>query len=76
MSRDKDEKNNLMEQKNHLDGLAIVALLILCVSWGAQPVAIKLIAADISPVMQSAIRSIGATILVGLVGSPSQRVSD
>jgi len=55
-----------MERKNHLDGLAIAALLILCVSWGGQQVAIKLTAADISPVLQSGIRSIGATILVGL----------
>ncbi len=55
-----------MEQKNHLDGIAITALLILCMSWGMQQVAIKLITADISPVMQSAIRSIGATIFVGL----------
>jgi drug/metabolite transporter (DMT)-like permease len=66
MCRCKDEKNKLMEQKNHLDGLAIAALLVLCVSWGGQQVAIKLIVADISPVMQSAIRSIGATLLVGL----------
>jgi drug/metabolite transporter (DMT)-like permease len=55
-----------MDHKKHLDGLAIAALLILCISWGAQQVAIKLIAADVSPVMQSAIRSIGATLLVGL----------
>lgn len=55
-----------MERKNHLDGLAIGALLILCLSWSGQQVAIKLIAADISPVMQCAIRSIGATIIVGL----------
>lgn len=55
-----------MQRKNHLDGLAIAALLVLCVSWGAQQVAIKLVAADISPVMQSAIRSIGATIVVGI----------
>ncbi len=55
-----------MEQKNHLDGIAIAALFILCISWGGQQVAIKLIAADISPVMQSGIRSIGATILDGL----------
>jgi drug/metabolite transporter (DMT)-like permease len=32
---------------------------------GGQQVAIKLTAADISPVMQSGIRSVGATILVG-----------
>jgi len=55
-----------MEPKSRLDGLAISALLILCLSWGGQQVAIKLAAADISPVMQSALRSIGATILVGL----------
>jgi len=55
-----------MESKTHLDGLAISALLVLCVSWGGQQVAIKLAAADISPVMQSALRSIGATVLVGL----------
>ena len=55
-----------MEPKSHLDGLAISALLILCVSWGGQQVAIKLAAADVSPVMQSALRSIGATLLVGL----------
>ena len=55
-----------MEQKNYLDGLAIAVLFILCASWGGQQVAIKLIAADIPPVMQSGIRSIGATVLVGL----------
>jgi drug/metabolite transporter (DMT)-like permease len=63
-----------VERKNHLDGLAIGALLILCLSWSGQQVAIKLIAADISPVMQCAIRSIGATILVGL-WAISRRVS-
>ena len=55
-----------MKQKKHLDGLAVAALLILCISWGGQQVAIKLIAADVSPVMQSAIRSIGATFIVVL----------
>ncbi len=55
-----------MAQRTNLDGIAIAALLILCISWGGQQVAIKIIAADISPVMQAAIRSIGATFLVGL----------
>jgi drug/metabolite transporter (DMT)-like permease len=54
----------LLDRKEHLDSLAVGALLILCASWGLQQVAIKLIAADISPVMQSALRSIGATIIV------------
>lgn len=53
-------------RNQQLDGIAIAMLLILCVSWGVQQVAIKLVAADVSPVMQSAIRSIGATIIVGL----------
>ena len=56
----------MLERKSHLDGLAMAGLLLLCMSWGGQQVAIKLIAADVSPVMQSAIRSIGATVLVGL----------
>jgi len=66
MCRGKNEKNNVVEQRKHLDGFAVAVLLILCLSWGGQQVAIKLIVADISPVMQSAIRSIGATLIVGL----------
>jgi len=53
-------------KNDHLDGLSIILLLVLCASWGLQNVAIKLSAADISPVMQSGIRSVGASILVGL----------
>lgn len=41
-------------------------LLVLCLSWGAQQVVIKLAANDISPVMQAALRSIGATVLIVL----------
>jgi drug/metabolite transporter (DMT)-like permease len=53
-----------MERKTHLDTLSILILLILCISWGGQQVAIKLTAADISPVMQAALRSIIATFVV------------
>jgi len=56
----------LVDRKEHLDTIASILLLILCASWGLQQVAIKLIAADVSPVMQSAIRSIGATLIVSL----------
>ncbi len=55
-----------MNTKQRLDGLAVASLIILCFSWGGQQVAIKLAAADFSPVMQSAVRSIGATFLVWL----------
>ena len=52
-------------KKQQLDSIAVGVLLVLCISWGVQQVAIKLVAADVSPVMQSAIRSIGATFIVG-----------
>ncbi len=54
----------MTDRKDHLDSLAVGLLLILCASWGLQQVAIKIIAADVSPVMQAAIRSVGATLLV------------
>ena len=34
MCRGKDEKNNLMGQKSHLDGLAVAVLLILLCQLG------------------------------------------
>ena len=55
-----------MDRKTHLDPLAVFLLLILCISWGAQQVVIKLTAPDISPVMQAALRSIIAAIAVAL----------
>ncbi|MDH3440952.1 MAG: DMT family transporter, partial [Gammaproteobacteria bacterium] len=54
----------MIEKRDHLDVLAMSTLLILCMSWGIQQVAIKVTLADISPVMQAAIRSIGATVLL------------
>lgn len=53
-------------RKSHLDGLSIILLTILCASWGLQQVAIKLSADDIAPIIQSALRSGGAAILVWL----------
>lgn len=50
--------------KTHLDGLAMAILLICCASWGLQQIAVKWIIADISPVMQAALRSIGAFFLI------------
>lgn len=55
-----------MDRKTHLDTLAVVALVILCISWGGQQVAVIMVIDDISPVMQSAIRSMGATILIAI----------
>jgi len=64
-----------LERRNQLDALAVILLLVLCMSWGGQQVAIKMTVADVSPVMQAAIRSIGSTILIALwMLSRSQRI--
>jgi len=54
----------LIDKKDHLDVLAVSTVLILCLSWGVQQVVIKLTLVDISPVMQAAIRSIGAMVIL------------
>lgn len=55
----------MIDKKDHLDVLAVSTVLILCLSWGVQQVVIKLTLVDISPVMQAAIRSIGAMVILG-----------
>jgi drug/metabolite transporter (DMT)-like permease len=51
-------------KKDALDRTAILVLVVLCASWGLQQVTIKIANQGISPVWQSGIRSIGATILL------------
>jgi len=48
-----------------LDLRAITLVLVLCVIWGIQQVAIKMVAEDVSPVMQLAIRFAGAAGVFG-----------
>ena len=55
----------LSDRKNTLDLTAMIILVVLCASWGLQQVAIKVAAQGVSPILQSGIRSIGATILIG-----------
>ena len=50
----------------HLDGRAAALMVFLCAIWGLQQVAIKLGAPDMAPLLQSAVRSIGAVVLVWL----------
>ena len=57
---------HISPRKENLDLLAILTLVVLCASWGMQQVAIKIASQGISPVLQSGIRSVGATILVAL----------
>lgn len=53
-------------QKNYLDGQAITLLTLLCLLFGWQQIAIKFTLDGISPLMQAGLRSVGATLLVGL----------
>lgn len=50
-----------------LDTLATSVMLLLCVCWGFQQIAIKLVAADISPIMQVGLRSAFAALVLGAV---------
>lgn len=51
-------------RKNDLDGLAVVLLLGCCVFWGLQQVLAKATLAEVPPVFQSAVRAVGATLLL------------
>ena len=47
-----------------VDATAAAIMVLLCLSWGLNQVAVKIALADIPPFMQAAIRSIGALIIV------------
>lgn len=47
-----------------LDALAAAVIVVLCLSWGFNQVAVKLAIHDIPPLSQGAIRSVVATIIV------------
>lgn len=56
-----------MDTRKALDGQAIGLMLLLCLVWGLQQVALKATADDITPMFQIALRSGVAALLVGLV---------
>lgn len=49
-----------------LDGVAIIVTVVLCLSWGINQVAIKLAIPEIPALLQSAVRSTGAAIIVAV----------
>jgi len=49
-----------------LDFTAMAILVVLCASWGLQQVAIKVAISGVPPLLQSGIRSVGATIFIWL----------
>lgn len=56
-----------MDTRRELDGRATGLMLMLCVLWALQQVAIKANAQDIAPLLQLALRSGIAAVLVGLL---------
>lgn len=54
-----------MDTRNALDTRAISLMTVLCAIWGMQQVVLKATATDISPIMQIALRSGVAALLVG-----------
>jgi drug/metabolite transporter (DMT)-like permease len=54
----------MSQERSALDATAVSVMVLLTALWGFQQVTIKLIAADVSLVMQAAIRSIVATALL------------
>ena len=54
------------QRTDHLDGLAIALLLGCCVFWGLQQVLAKITLSEMPPVFQSAVRAVGATVLLSV----------
>jgi drug/metabolite transporter (DMT)-like permease len=53
-----------LNEKQALDLTAMAMLVVLCASWALQQVTIKVANPGVSPILQSGIRSVGATVLV------------
>ena len=57
-----------MSTRKSLDGLAVSSMVVLCLIWGMQQVAMRSIAADVAPLLQVALRSGVAAALVWVFG--------
>lgn len=56
-----------MDSRKTLDATSISLMVVLCLIWGLTQVVLKMAAADITPLMQIALRSGVAALLVGLL---------
>ena len=54
------------ERKTRLDGVAIASLVLCCFLWGLNQVAAKVAIAEVPPLAQAALRSLGGAALVFL----------
>lgn len=50
-----------------LDRLAVFLMLVLCASWGFNQITAKIALADVPPLIQAATRSLGATLVLGVI---------
>lgn len=55
---------NTLDQRLAIDNKASAIMVVLCLIWSFQQIALKVVAADITPIMQIALRSSGAAVLV------------
>ncbi len=52
------------ERHSHLDGRAVLLLVVCCFLWGLNQVAAKVAIAEVPPLWQAALRSLGGALLV------------
>lgn len=65
-----------MPIRQPLDSFAVSLMVVLCLLWGLQQVAVKAIAPDMGPILQLGLRSVVAALLVwGLILGRGQRLS-
>jgi drug/metabolite transporter (DMT)-like permease len=62
-----------MSKPQTVDAVALAAMVVLCASWGFQQVAVKVALAEVPPIAQAAIRSVGAALLVGAYAAAMRR---
>lgn len=56
----------MTDRKAHLDARAVLLLVGCCALWGVNQVAAKIALADLPPLLQAALRSLGAALLLAL----------
>jgi len=56
-----------VDHRKPLDGQAMAIMVVLCLIWGLQQVVLKAAAADVTPLMQIALRTGVAAVLVSLL---------
>ncbi len=56
----------MSDRKTRLDAVAVTSLVLCCALWGLNHTVTKLTLADVPPLVQAGVRSLGAAVLVAL----------